>query len=237
MSQKDDVVLAMRQNGGYATFKKLNQSVDISTWKTKTPEASIRQIVQIYPELFFKIKPGLWALQECRAEVLERLCIAPNDDRADEMFTHTYYQGIIVEIGNKKGYKTYVPPQDKNKEFLETKLSELTSTDKLPEFSYESLIRRARTVDVIWFNERNMPCGFYEVEHTTDIKNSLNKFYELQDFRAEFKIIADEKRKEQFMDIMSASIYNPIRNLVNFMSYENLIKQYEKEKIVLDDVL
>lgn len=116
-------------------------------------------------------------------------------------------------------------------------MSELTSTDKLPEFSYESLIRRARTVDVIWFNERNMPCGFYEVEHTTDIKNSLNKFYELQDFRAEFKIIADEKRKEQFMDIMSASIYNPIRNLVNFMSYENLIKQYEKEKIVLDDVL
>lgn len=55
MSQKDDVVLAMRQNGGYATFKKLNQSVDISTWKTKTPEASIRQIVQIYPELFFKM--------------------------------------------------------------------------------------------------------------------------------------------------------------------------------------
>lgn len=237
MPQKEDVVSAMRQNGGYATFRNLNQSVDVSSWKTKTPEASIRRIVQEHPDLFFKIKPGLWALQECKAEVLERLRIASNDDHTDNMFTHSYYQGIIVEIGNKKGYKTYIPPQDKNKRFLETKLGEMTSTEGLPEFSYQSLIRKAKTVDVIWFNERNMPCGFYEVEHTTDIKNSLSKFYELQDFRAEFKIIADGRRKEHFMDIISASIYNSIRDLVKFMSYESLIKQYEKEKIVLEDML
>ena len=65
-------------------------------------------------------------------------------------------------------------------------------------FTYDNLLRRARTVDVVWFNERQMPCGFYEIEHTTDIKNSLSKFYELQDFRADFVIIADEKRREQF---------------------------------------
>ena len=82
-----------------------------------------------------------------------------------------------------------------------------------------------------------MPCGFYEVEHTTDIKNSLSKFYELQDFRATFSIIADERRRNQFYDIISASMYNPIRELVKFVSYENLIRQYEKETIVLEDEL
>ncbi len=61
MAQKDDVIIAMEKNGGYATFQQLNSIVDVSNWKTKTPAASIRQIVQVYPD-FFRIRPGLWAL-------------------------------------------------------------------------------------------------------------------------------------------------------------------------------
>lgn len=234
MSQKDDVISAMVKNGGYATLKQLNKLVDISGWKTKTPEASIRQIVQVHDE-FFRIRPGLWALSQYKEDVLNKLCIEPNNKVSDEMFTHSYYQGIVVEIGNIKNYKTYVPAQDKNKKFLEKNLCDLATMDSIPKFTYEKIIRRAKTVDVIWFNERQMPCGFYEVEHTTDIKNSLSKFYELQDFRAAFSIIADERRREQFNDIISASMYNPIRELVRFVSYENLVKQYAKEQIVLTD--
>ncbi len=236
MAQKDDVILAMEKNGGYATFQQLNNLVDVSNWETKTPAASIRKIVQVYDE-FFKIKPGLWALTKCKDDVLKKLDIEPNNKKSDELFTHTYYQGIVVEIGNIKKYLTYVPAQDKNKKFLETKLTDLVTVDNIPQFTYDRLIRRAKTVDVIWFNERQMPCGFYEIEHTTDIKNSLSKFYELQDFRADFSIIADSNRKEQFLDIISASMYNPIRDYVRFISYDSLIKQYAKERIVLDDEL
>lgn len=234
MSQKDDVITAMKKNGGYATFQQLNRMVDISGWLTKTPEASIRKIVQVYDD-FFKIKPGLWALAEYKDEVLKKLCIEPNNKESDEKFTHAYYQGIIVEIGNIKKYQTYVPSQDKNKKFLEQNLSEMVTMSSIPQFTYEKILRKAKTVDVIWFNERQMPCGFYEVEHTTDIKNSLSKFYELQDFRATFSIVADEKRRNQFNDIISASMYNPIRDLVRFVSYENLIKQYDKQQIILDE--
>lgn len=130
-----------------------------------------------------------------------------------------------------------MPAQDKNKKFLEAKLCDLVTLDKLPAFSYDNIIKRARTVDVIWFNERQMPCGFYEIEHTTDIKNSLSKFYELQDFRADFSIIADESRREQFNEIISASMYNSIRDYVKFRSYESIIKQYDKEQIILEDEL
>lgn len=237
MTQKEDVVRAMERNGGYATFQQLNQIVDVSTWKTKTPEASIRRIVQVHPDVFFRIKPGLWALKAQEEDVLRRLSITPHNQRSDEVFTHAYYQGIIIEIGNKKRLQTYVAAQDKNKKFLETKLCDLTTLDTMPEFTYSSLTRRAKTVDVIWFNERRLPCGFYEVEHTTDMRNSLSKFYELQDFRADFGIIADASRYDQFMDIISASMYNPIRELVRFVSYENLVRQYEKERIVLNDAL
>ena len=236
MSQKDDVIVAMKENGGYATFQQLNSLVDTSAWKTKTPAASIRQIVQIHDE-FFRIKPGLWALTGYKEDVLKKLSIEPNNKESDERFTHSYYQGIVVEIGNIKKYKTYVPAQDKNKKFLEKNLCDLATMDTIPQFTYEKIVRRAKTVDVIWFNERQMPCGFYEIEHTTDIKNSLSKFYELQDFRAVFSIIADERRRDQFNDIISASMYNPIRELVRFVSYENLVKQYAKEQIILEDEL
>lgn len=117
------------------------------------------------------------------------------------------------------------------------KLGELATFDTIPKFTYDNLTKRAKTIDVIWFNERQMPCKFYEVEHITDIKNSLSKFYELQDFRADFYIIADESRRNQFDEIMAASMYNPIRNYVKFTSYDSIIKQYAKEQIVLKDEL
>ena len=229
MTQKDFVIEAMRRNGGYATFRELNQLIDFSTWKTKTPHASVRQIVQVYDE-FFRIQPGLWALTECREEVLRRFEIRVNDQRSEELFTHSYYQGMIVEIGNFKKLSTYVPPQDKNKMFLERSLASITSMDKIYDFTYPEILSRAKTVDVIWFNERKMPQAFYEVEHSTDIKNSLNKFYELQDFRANFFIVASSARKNQFENVISASIYNLIRPLVKFVSYEALVSQYENER-------
>ena len=116
----------MRKNGGYATFQQLNQIVDFSTWKTKTPQASVRQIVQVNDE-FFRIKPGLWALTEYKEDVLRRFDIVENNARSEEIFTHSYYQGIIVELGNMHNYKTYVPNQDKNKRFLEKKLCDITT--------------------------------------------------------------------------------------------------------------
>ncbi len=236
MTQREQVYITMEKNGGYATFQQLNRLVDTSEWGTKTPDATIRKIVQQSDD-FIKIKPGLWALKKYKEKVLQQLGVELDNIESDKRFTHSFYQGMVVEIGNNKHYNTYVPAQDKNKNFLEMKLSEIVTLNSMPNFTYDTLLRRARTVDVVWFNERQMPCGFYEIEHTTDIKNSLSKFYELQDFRADFVIIADEKRREQFNDIMSFSMYEPIRRFVKFVSYDNLERQYAKEKIVLTELL
>lgn len=228
MKQKYYVIDAMRANGGYATLQQLNMLVDFSTWKTKTPEASIRRIVQENDE-FFRIQPGLWALREYENEVNKKFNIIKSNVESVSQFTHSYFQGIIVEIGNIKKLGTYVPPQDKNKLFLEKKLSDIITVHDIYKFTYDDIIRNAKTVDAIWFNERKMPCAFYEVEHTTNKKNSLNKFFELQDFRAKFYIVADKARKRQFEDVIGASIYNPIREMVGFVSYDDLVKQYSNE--------
>ena len=228
MTQKQQVIEIMRNNGGYATFQQLNRLVDFSTWKTKTPQASIRQIVQVNEE-FFRIKPGLWALTDYKEEVLRKFDIQENNKDSEETFTHSYYQGMIVELGNMHNFRTYVPNQDKNRLFLEKRLSEIATENELPPFTYDSIASRAKTVDVIWFNERKMPCRFYEVEHSTNISNSLDKFYELQDFRADFYIIADESRRRQFDSLMERSMYSRIVKYVKFFNYDNLAMQYEQE--------
>ena len=74
-----------------------------------------------------------------------------------------------------------------------------------------------------------MPNSFYEVEHSTDFKNSLNKFYELQDFNTRMFIVADKKRQREFEDVLRASIYDQIAQKVTFASYEDVSRQLERE--------
>lgn len=226
MTQEQQVIETMRELGGCATFRRLNATVDFSTWKTKTPEASVRRIVQ-KSNSFFKIQPGLWALEECRDEVLKMFELKIGNKQSEELFTHGYYQGLLVEIGKFNHQITYVPAQDKNRLFIGQRLCELTDTTVIPKFTYDKLLSKARTIDVIWFNKRNMPSAFYEVEHTTDIKNSLFKFYELQDFQSGFFIVADSCRKKEFEDKLHVSMFSAIEERVKFLEYDKVASMYE----------
>jgi hypothetical protein len=231
LTQTQQVINTLREQGGYATLGNLYHLVDTSTWATKTPNESIRRIVQQSQEIF-KIQPGLWALEECRDEVMQIFELKPGNKKSEEQFTHGYYQGLLVEIGKFRRLKTYVPAQDQNRIFIDKRLGEITDTTELPDFTYDNLKRRARTIDVIWFNERNMPSDFYEVEHTTDIKNSLSKFYELQDFSAGFYIVADTSRKKEFEDKLHVSMFTAIENRVRFLNYMQVVNMYEGLKKV-----
>lgn len=224
MKQEQYVIDAMRRNGGYATLKRLYETIDFSTWKTKTPEATVRRLVQESPRIF-KIEPGLWALEDCRDEVMRHFSITSKKS-SREIFSHSYYQGLLVEIGKMKAYKTYIPAQDKNRVYLNKRLGDVSDSTVIPPFSYPELVRRARTVDVIWFNDRHMPDSMFEVEHTTDIKNSLEKFYELQDFNVSFVIVADNFRRNQFEEIIGRSIFSPIKDRVKFRSYDSVADKY-----------
>ena len=230
-TQTQQVIDTLRQHGGYATLGSLYHMVDTSAWATKTPQESIRRIVQQSPDIF-KIQPGLWALEEMRDEVLKRFELKLGNAKSEEQFNHGYYQGLLVVIGMFRHQTTYIPAQDQNRLFIDKKLGEITDTTELPNFTYEELKRKARTIDVIWFNERHMPSDFYEVEHTTDIKNSLSKFYELQDFNAGFYIVADNSRKNEFEDKLHVSMFAPIEKRVKFLNYQQVADLYEGMKKV-----
>lgn len=237
MTQAEAVILTLEKLGGIATLGQLNQEVfkiKECEWKTKTPFASIRRIVQLNKNIY-KIKPGLYALKSFQKELEAKGFFIESEKNANSkemlMFNHSYYQGLLLEIGNLKLKKTFVPNQDKNKLFLHQTLGDIRTLDNLPKFSYDFLVQRSSTIDVIWFNDRNMLDSLFEVEHSTDIQNSLLKFNDLQDFYTNMYIVADKKRKDEYNKKIAYSSFTDLtkNKRVKFLSYDNLIELYNME--------
>jgi hypothetical protein len=229
MKQHEAVLLAMKQAGGYATLGQLYQAVlniPNCEWKTKTPFASIRRIVQTHDE-FFKIRPGLWALTSEKAKVL-RLFAGEQAQAPEREYSHYFFQGLVVEIGNLQGYQTFIPSQDKNKPFGSRKLGDVATTAQLSEFTFPEILRRALTIDVTWLNDRKYPDSFFEIEHSTDIYNSLLKFTEFRDFRTKFYIVADQHRKAEFQDKLTLAAFAPIKLFVRFWDYDAVSQLHTK---------
>lgn len=231
MKQHEAVMKVMENNGGYATLGFLNQNVPKirdCDWRTKTPFASIRRIVQD-ERFFFKIRPGLWALKTYKDRLpLDILPTEKQSTAKQEEYSHTYYQGLLVELGNMKQYRTFVPSQDKNKTYLGKKLSDIIITANMYKFSYEHIVRTTQTIDVMWFNERNLPASLFEIEHSTVIVNSLLKFVELQDFNTKFYIVADELRRDEFRARLSLEAFKTISKRVDFWNYDGVAELHSK---------
>jgi hypothetical protein len=134
-----------------------------------------------------------------------------------------------------KGMSTYIPAQDKNKKFLNTTLNDISNIDKIFDFSYLEIVNRAKTIDVIWFNDRKLLSSVFEVEHSTDIQNSLLKFNDLQDFHSQFYIVSSEHRKREYLKKINYLSFKHIKNRVKFIDYKFVsdlhTKMFELEKI------
>jgi len=233
MQQHEAVIKTMEELGGVATLGQLNQKVFEITdckWGTKTPFATIRRIVQTRGEIY-KIKPGLYGLKKYKNQNEDKGIIEETEKNKDnrEMieFNHSYYQGLLLAIGKLKDLQTFAPNQDKNNKFLDKELGWLRTLNEIPCFSYPGIVKRSRTIDVIWFNNREMPDSFFEIEHSTDIQNSLLKFNDLQDFHVNMLIVADKKRGDEYKQKIKYSSFKDINKRVKFLAYDSLAKQYE----------
>ncbi|MBL1213504.1 MAG: hypothetical protein HND52_09100 [Ignavibacteriae bacterium] len=224
MKQYEQVINVMDENGGFATLGYLNENVDVSNWKTKTPFASIRRIVQD-ERFFFKIKPGLWALKnysDLPKNILRLVEEEKYDLDKDKKYTHYYYQGIIAEIGKINQHQVYIPAQDKNKPYLNGKLQDVISISSIPQFTYQSILKSIKSIDVIWMNSRNFPNSVFEVEHSTKFKNSLCKYHELIDFKTNMIIVADERKRREFDSVISLQAFSKLKSRVIFCNYKSL---------------
>lgn len=164
MRQHEAVIVALEKLGGATTLSRLygeTMKIEDCEWKTKTPFASIRRIVQQRPEIF-KIKPGVWALESRRKEY--EFLIKDSIEKKDSLemeHSHSFFQGILADYGKLSGFDTFISNQDKNKKFSNRTLDDIRTLNEIPIFSYIELVNRSKTIDCIWFNEIKMPKYFF----------------------------------------------------------------------------
>ena len=96
MKQHEAVAITLERLGGIATLGKLNQEVfkiKDCEWKTKTPFASIRRIVQLNKDIY-KIKPGLYGLlsykKQNEAKGIFEETAKNKDSKEISEFNHSY---------------------------------------------------------------------------------------------------------------------------------------------------
>lgn len=233
MKQHEAVIETMEKLDGIATLGQLYQEVlkgDNFAYETKTPHATIRRIVQTRPEIY-KIKPGLYGLGSYQKRLEDQGIVVETPknkgSKQVEVFNHTYYQGILLLHGNILGLSTFAPHQDKNQQFLKQKLSDVRSLQSLPQYSHPNIVQRSSTIDTIWFNERQMPHTFFEVEASTEFINSFGKYVDLQDFYVEMVIVAPESRRKEYESKLQSSQFDAIRKRIRFQTYEITVRKYE----------
>ena len=234
-TQTDAVVETMERNGGYATLKFLYENaVDVKdvAWKTKTPFASIRRIVQLSGQ-FFKVRPGLWALESHRNRLPAHIAALQSEPgrptKQRDTASHYFYQGILAELGNMRGFQTYIPAQDKNRPFMERKLGDIAATTSLPVFTYNEVVSKVKSVDVMWFNRRRFPDTVFEVEFTTDFNKSLMKFQELVDFNTRMTIVAPAARRREYDAAARWDVFTDLRARVDFWNCDHLVALHTRQ--------
>ena len=221
LTYSEAIEMVMKDNGGYAPLKYIYDNIEKYRKKTgKTPDNTIQERVQ-RDKRFKRIGLGVY----CLVDYLDKLP-TKNSVKNDVEREHAIIQGMLLEIGNHRGYDTYT--NDKKWLFDKKQLGSLSTLSKVPAFTYPNIIKNTvRFSDVIWFNERNFPNSIFEVEHSTDFRDALIKFSELQDFKVQFYCIAEEKRKDKFNREIEKTVFKNIRDQVIFRNYEQIKEEYK----------
>jgi len=72
------------------------------------------------------------------------------------------------------------------------------------------LFKEVQQLMLFGSTKENMPHSFFEVEHSTDIQNSLLKFNDLRDFSSRMIIVADISRKKEYESKIKYSSFKKI---------------------------
>ncbi|MBQ9013695.1 MAG: hypothetical protein IJ094_09130 [Bacilli bacterium] len=236
MTQSDCVAEIMENNCGYAELSDIYAKVVseyLHIFNIKNYKTNIRGLLQKERHRYFKVRPGIWALIDYKGKLpkeIEDLIEDPSISYFDKPTEHAKIQSDLIYIGKELDFTTYIYGQDKKRVYNDkgNRLEEIVDIVKIPNFTYKKIVDKIRSIDVIWFSN-NVEEGFkypevvFEVESSTNIKNSLNKFNYLKSFNIKVMyIVAPKKREKQFNKIIELDEYKEIKSRVKFLYYEDI---------------
>lgn len=219
-------------HGGYAPLKTIYTGFEkYRLFSGKTPLKTIQERVQRDPK-FTRIGLGVYALTARLGSL--PTAKEPKTPLDQQQSQHTRFQGMLIEIGNLEGYETYTA--DPSKLFENKKLGVISTMSKLPPFTYTKIISTARYIDVLWFNPRSFPEHAFEVEYSTNFRNALVKFTEMQDFNTKFYLVAPPEGRRKYSKEIERAAFASIATRCTFWSFDQVWKLYQARLAFADVV-
>ncbi|MGN1375963.1 MAG: hypothetical protein ACI4V5_05340 [Prevotella sp.] len=225
MTKVDAIEQVMKSHGGAASLSLIYDEIEKYYPAAKVSQdwaAGIRGV--LYRELnrgsrFKKIGISIYALSNYKEESVPK----------EKIRMHSYIEGICVELGNFKKYKTYTAdPSAIYRDNLS--LNDFTSLKEVPSFTYSLIVNEVRNIDVLWFNSNGLifPQKAFEiVDSVGTLNGAFNRCAQLQNINTQFYIVAPEKHHDKFDRTLNLEIYKDIRNRFTFIDYDDITNLYE----------
>jgi hypothetical protein len=148
----------------------------------------------------------------------------PQDAPKPVQAKHAALQGMLLEIGQVRGFDTFTP--NRSSRFKNKTLGEIASVGSLP--TYPGINNNiVRQIDVLWL-DRSFPTHAFEVELTTGIWSGLVRLGELKRLATAFHIVTDSN-EGAFKRRIAGDIFSEIVTRCHHASASDVQRLYEGE--------
>jgi hypothetical protein len=154
---------------------------------------------------------------------------APGTEPATQTRKHAEVQGMLLEIGNLRGFRTYSP--DRASSWARGTLGKTATLREAPVIpGIASDV--ARRVDVLWFDDE-IPVDAFEVELTTGIWSGLVRLGEFVRLSTRLHVITDDA-PVHFERKISSFVFKPLVQRCSHASVADVKKLHAAEQHVSD---
>jgi hypothetical protein len=156
---------------------------------------------------------------------------SPEDyDQAQSLRESARIQALLAAVGEKMGFKVWIPKNDRSKVLQEWTPDEGSLIDMLPLNYDETTLQTIEQIDVLWLRGRSIARAF-EVEHTTAIYSGILRMADLlalqPNMDIQLHIVAPEARRSKVMNEIQRPVFSllekgPLSEYCTFLGYDSL---------------
>lgn len=223
MTKVEAIERVLRDNGGAASLSYIYDNIEHYYPGVKEPrewEAGIRGV--LYRDVgkrFKRVGLSLYAIADYEEE---------KTPKKDKVRMHSFIEGICIEWGNFKNFKTYTAdPSALYRDNI--KLKDIATMPELPPFTYPEILQEVKHIDILWFNQKSFMFPQYAIEVVDSIgtlNNAFNRCLQLQNMHTKFIIVAPEKHREKYKQTLRLETYQREQHRFRFLNYDDLQKIY-----------
>jgi hypothetical protein len=139
-------------------------------------------------------------------------------------------QALVALIGEKMGFKIWIPRNDRSRVLLEWKPDPDVLIDELPLSYDQATLKTIEQIDVLWLKRRSIVRAF-EVEHTTSIYSGILRMADLLALQPNMDIklhlVAPANRRDKVFEELQRPVFSllergPLAEACSFVSYDSL---------------